>query len=112
MMDFQQSVMDGAPYRADRKELDRQVQQAELLLKEPNGITMLSSVYGRPECKPITIDGVAPEPQHVRSGAYILSRPLILVSPARPTAEVRAFVAYFLSLEGQAIVAGKFTSIR
>jgi phosphate transport system substrate-binding protein len=48
----------------------------------------------------------------VRSGAYLLSRPLLLVIPARPDPDARRFVEFMLSPEGQAIVARKFFPVR
>ena len=48
----------------------------------------------------------------MRSGAYLLSRPLLLVTPARPDPDARRFVEFMLSPEGQAIVARKFVPVR
>jgi ABC-type phosphate transport system substrate-binding protein len=58
------------------------------------------------------IDGFAPEPQHIQSGAYLLSRPLLLVSQAHPPSAVKQFIDFLLAPEGQEIVARKFVSIR
>src|SRR2546427_1128565 len=50
------------------------------LLSEPYGITAVSPAFARPGIKAVAIEGFLPEPEHVRSGAYLLSRPLLLVS--------------------------------
>ncbi|HLQ38406.1 MAG TPA: phosphate ABC transporter substrate-binding protein [Planctomycetota bacterium] len=111
MVEFQDSAMDGAAYRSDRKEVDKQSDQVTMLLKERNGITALSTAFAKPGLHAVSIDGFAPDAQHVRSGAYLLSRPLILVAPAHPTREVKAFISFLLGPEGQALVAHKFVAV-
>ena len=112
MIEFQEHVMDGGTYREDRKEVDRQSDQVTALTADAFGITAASFAFTRPGVKAVAINGFSPEPNNVRSGAYILSRPLLLVSPARPSAEVKQFLDFMLTLEGQKIVAGKFVPVR
>jgi phosphate transport system substrate-binding protein len=112
MIEFQENILDGAPYRTDRKEVDRQPDAVDALLPEPYGITALSPAFARPGIKVVSIDGFVPEPQHIRSGAYLLSRPLLLVSPAHPPGAVKQFIDFLLGPEGQEIVARKFVSVR
>ena len=112
MVEFQEQVMDGLPYREDRKEVEDQNQQATTLLNEKHGITAMSAVFQRPGLKTLAIEGFSPELRHVRSGAYILSRPLLLVAQAHPRPEVKRFLEFMLGLEGQAIVARHFVPVR
>jgi phosphate transport system substrate-binding protein len=112
MVEFQQQVMDGAPYRDDRREVDLQSDQVTALLAERHGITALSPAFARPGIKTVSIEGFPPEPRHIRSGAYLLSRSLLLVSPAHPKPDVKQFLDFMLSREGQAIVARKFVPVR
>jgi phosphate transport system substrate-binding protein len=112
MVEFHESVMDGAPYRRDRKEVDLQSDQVAALLSERHGISAVSLAFARRGIKAVSIDGFPPEPKNIRSGAYILSRPLLLVSQARPKAEVKQFLEFMLSREGQEIVARKFVPVR
>ena len=72
----------------------------------------MSVALGRPGIRAVAIDGFPPDERSVRSGAYLLSRPLLLVTPARPDPDARRFVEFMLSAEGQAIVARKFLPIR
>lgn len=109
---LQERVMDGAPYSENRKEVDRPPDEVAALLTEPYGITTVSPSFARPGIKAVAIDGFAPEPQHIRSGAYLLSRPLLLVTPARPLSEVKQFIDFLLGPEGQEIVAHKFVPVR
>ena len=112
MVEFQQNIMDDAPYREDRKEFPRQPDQVAALLQEPYGIIAISPAFARPGVKAIAIDGFAPEPRHVQSGAYLLSRPLLLVSQAHPPGQVKQFIDFLLGPEGQEIVGRKFVPVR
>ena len=112
MVEFRDQVMDGGAYREDRREVDLPTDQAAALLKEPHGITFLSLSLARPGIRAVAIDGFSPDARSVRSGAYILSRPLLLVMPARPDPDARRFVEFMHSADGQAIVARKFLSVR
>ena len=112
MVEFRDQVMDGAPYREDRRVVDRQPDQVAALLSEPDGITAVSLASARPGINALTIEGFPPDPRSVRSGAYLLSRPLLLVTPARPSPDARRFVEFMLSPEGQAIVARNFITVR
>jgi phosphate transport system substrate-binding protein len=112
MIEFQQEVMDGAPFRRDRREVDRQSDQVTVLISERYGITAVSLAFARQGIRAVSIDGFQPEPKNIRSGAYILSRPLLLVSEARPKGEVKQFLNFMLSPEGQEIVAWKFVPVR
>src|SRR4030095_8719678 len=104
--------MDGVAYREDRREVDRQPDQVAALLSEPQGITAVSLASARPALRALAIDAFPPDPRSVRSGASLLSRPLILVIPARPDPDARRFVEFMLSPEGQAIVAREFVTVR
>jgi len=51
------------------------------------------------------VDGVAPTPETVRSGAYPLARYLYLLTPRLPSGVVRRFVDWALGPGGQSVVA-------
>ena len=104
--------MDGAPYRKDRKEVDRQVDQVIALGAEPHGISAVSFANAGPGIRALAIDGFAPEARLIRSGAYVLSRPLILVAPVPPSKEAKQFIDFMLGAEGQRIVGRKFVPLR
>jgi phosphate transport system substrate-binding protein len=48
--------------------------------------------------------GIAADEGNIKSGAYPLSRPLFFYTRAKPSDEIKAFSAWVLSPEGQAIV--------
>jgi phosphate transport system substrate-binding protein len=110
--ELQDNIMNGAAYREDRIEVERQLDAVAALVPEPYGITAASPAFVRPGIKALAIDGFAPEPQHVQSGAYLLSRPLLLVSQAHPPGQVKRFIDFVLGPEGQEIVARNFVPVR
>ncbi len=73
------------------------------------GITQLSAAWAKGEVYPLAIlEGnkvIEPNSSNIGSGVYPMSRPLVLVTAAKPTEDVQKFVGYILSPEGQSIVA-------
>jgi phosphate transport system substrate-binding protein len=110
--ELQDSIMDGAPYREDRIAVELQREAVAALVAQSDGITAASPAFALAGIKALTIDGFAPEPQHVQSGAYLLSRPLLLVSQAHPPGQIKQFIDFMLSPEGQEIVARIFVPVR
>jgi phosphate transport system substrate-binding protein len=56
------------------------------------------------EARAVKIDGVAPTPDNIKSGQYLLSRTPQLVTPGKPEGEARLFIDFVLSADGQKIV--------
>jgi phosphate transport system substrate-binding protein len=116
---FQEMVLDGAAYGQDFKEIDLPRDQIVDLASNPNGICsvslgLLAAVPGdvKAKVKPILINGVEPTEKNVQSGAYLISRPLLLVAKGLPKGEVKEFIQFMLSSDGQAIVARNFVPVR
>lgn len=112
MAEFRDQIMESAAYREDRLEVDRESDQVAALLAEPRGITAVSLAMARPGITALAIEAFPLDARSVRSGAYLLSRPMLLVMPARPDPDTRRFVEFMLSPEGQAIVGRKFIPVR
>ena len=72
------------------------------------GITASSMSFAIPGIRALPVDGSAPTRGAVQRGAYPLKRPLILVTKDVPTGDTKAFLAFMLASEAQAIVARKF----
>lgn len=115
---FQEHAMDGAAY-AKFKQVELPRDQIVELAKEENGIcsvslgllaTLGSDVKGK--VKAISVDGFEPTEKNVQSGAYLISRPLLLVTKGVAKGEAKDFISFILSLEGQAIVAKNFVPVR
>lgn len=116
---FQEMVLDGAAYGKGFKEIDLPRDQIVDLAANPGGICsvslgLLAAVPGDVKGKvtPIAINSVEPTEKNVQSGAYLISRPLLLVTKGLPKGEVKEFLSFMLSAEGQAIVARNFVPVR
>jgi phosphate transport system substrate-binding protein len=115
---FQEHVMDGAKY-GKFKEIDLPRDQIVELTKQPNGICSVSmgllaslSAAEKGKVKAISVAGSEPSDKNVQSGAYIISRPLLLVTKGLPKGEVKEFMTFILSSEGQDIVNKNFVPVR
>lgn len=79
---------------------------------EPGAIayTMIGALDERVAA--VTIDGVAPTPNNASSQNYPLAVPLYFVSLDEPQGELRAFLAWLQSGEGQVILGEKYGRVR
>jgi phosphate transport system substrate-binding protein len=71
-------------------------------------ITGISSAKKR-NIKMLAINGKEPSQENITTGAYVLYRPLYLVTSRTPSQNVRDFIKYVQSDEGQQIIAGEGT---
>ena len=94
-------------------------------LVQPDNDTLLATVSGAPgaigytmigsldeRVAAVAVDGVAPTPNNAGSQNYPLSAPLYFVSQSEPQDELRAFLAWLQSPEGQVILGEKFGRVR
>ena len=116
---FQELVLDGAAYGAGFKQIDLPRDQIVDLAANPNAICsvslgLLASVPAdqKSKVKAIALNNVEPNDNSVRSGGYLISRPLLLVTPGLPKGPAKEFIGFLLSAEGQAIVAKNFVPVR
>lgn len=116
---FQELVLDGAAYGSGFKEIDLPSDQIVDLAATPNAICsvslgLLAAVPAdvKSKVKSVSIGGIEPTDANVRSGAYLISRPLLLVTQGLPKDEVKEFISFILSPEGQKIVATNFVAVR
>jgi phosphate transport system substrate-binding protein len=80
--------------------------------RDPAAVTAASMSMAIPGVRALSVDGVAPTTADVRSGAYLLGRPMYLVAAKSPPPGVEALLEAVLSPEAQAIVARRFTPAR
>lgn len=115
---FQDHVMDGAKY-ATFKQIDLPRDQIIEVAKDENAICSVSlglaaslpaDVKGK--VRAIAVNGSEPKERNVQSGAYIISRPLLLVTNGLPKDEAKEFISFMLSPEGQSIVGKSFVPVR
>lgn len=81
-----------------------------LVSKTPCAIGFSGMGYATPDVKMLRVSkkpgepGVAPTAANARTGAYPITRPLLIYSAGEPTGPVKAYLDWILSPEGQAVV--------
>jgi len=73
------------------------------------GVSGISSAKKRTNAKLLALDGKTPSKENIGSGKYPLVRPLYLVTKGEPAGEVKNFIDFALSKEGQAIISAQGT---
>lgn len=99
-------AMGGKPY-GNVKQLELPPDCLAFVASDPRGIAAATISLKVPGVHAVAVDGVAPERANMRSGRYLLTRPLLLVTRARPAPEdpVAALFDVALSPQGQAAIA-------
>lgn len=57
--------------------------------------------------KALQLEGVAATQDNIRNGSYSLSRPFLFVSLSQPEGQIKQFIDFILSTEGQKILSGE-----
>lgn len=105
--EFKKIMLDDAEYVA-AKIADKPAVCVEDASKDANTVTYASISWKRDGVKAVSIDKIAPTPEAVADGDYILSRPLILVTKEVPKDNIKLFFDFVMSPEGQEVVGKKF----
>jgi phosphate transport system substrate-binding protein len=115
----QEQILDGAGFAPGIREIDQLKDQLAEVARGEGAICFasvgfLSSADGavRAGVHPIAIDSTDPSDSNIRSGAYLLSRPMLLVTKGLPGGDVKAFLDYVLSRDGQAVVEKYFVAVK
>jgi len=74
------------------------------------GYSMMGAVG--PDVKALAVDGTAATPETTAEQSYPLTTPLYFVSPAEPTGDLRAFLAWLQSEAGQMVIGEKYGRVR
>jgi phosphate transport system substrate-binding protein len=78
----------------------------------PDAIGYVSMGYLDAAVKPLTVEGLAPTPENAATGAYPLTRELMLLTPSNPSPAVTAFLDYAVSAAGQTVVGRQYGRLR
>ncbi len=92
-------------------ELDDAVDCIVDVAKDSGGITASSLSFATDGVVPVAVNGAKPQKEAVQSGAYVLKRPLSLIT-LRPTGNIQAFFDFMMTPEGQAIVGKSFVPVK
>lgn len=119
MLAFQEMIMDNAPYGDGFKQIDFPRDQIIETAKNENAICAVSmgllaklSSYLRSKVKIVDVNGIPPTQQNISSGAYPISRPLLLVTKGKAQGDTKKFIDYMLTPKGQRMVQINFVSLK
>lgn len=106
---FKEHVLKGMDYTPRAQTMPGTAAVVNAVSKEKFGIGYGGAAYAK-GIKILKIKkdagspGVLPDLANVKSGAYALSRPLFFYTRNKPSGDIKAFIDWVLSAEGQAIV--------
>ncbi len=106
---FKDNVLKGQDYSARCQTLPGTAAVVNAVLKDANGIGYGGSAYakGVQECAVSAKAGdagVLPTPEAIKNGSYPITRYLYFYTRTRPAGDVKKFVDWVLSAEGQGVV--------
>lgn len=115
----QELVLDGAAFAPGIREMDQLKDQVAEVARTEGGICIASVGFLtgadaaiKDGVRAIALDATPPTDANIRSGAYLLSRPMLLVTKGLPTGDVKTFLDYVLSRDGQAVIERFFVSVK
>jgi phosphate transport system substrate-binding protein len=116
---FQELVLDGVPFKTGIRELEQLSDQMREVASTEGAICVASVGFlGSAEAslkgavRAVSLDDLDPSDANIRSGAYLLSRPMLFVTKGLPEGDPKKFIEFMLSKDGQAIVERFFVSVR
>jgi phosphate transport system substrate-binding protein len=108
---LQELVLGGEPFAPEIRELDLLRDQLAEVARSEGAICVASVGFlaslepdVRDGVRAISLDATPPTDANIQSGAYPISRPLLLVTKGPPSGDTRALIDYVLSADGQAVV--------
>ena len=103
-------ALEGAPF-GGVIEVEDPADCLTLVAQDPAAITAATVAFSIPGTRALPLDGIPPVEPNVRSGAYLLSRPMLLVTKDVPTGAVKEFFDFMRSAEGQSFEQAKFIGV-
>jgi phosphate transport system substrate-binding protein len=109
---FEESVMEGRSVTVNAILASSEQAVLDYVRTITTGVGYVSSGHLTTTVKAIAVEGVSISPATLADRRYPLSRPLTFVTAEEPQGELRAFVAWVLGPEGQAIVGKKYGRVK
>lgn len=101
---FKELVLKGGKTREDALMLASNKAVAATVAQTPGAIGYIGLGYLSSKVKALSVGGVMPSNETVRSGEYTLARPLFMYTNGKPKGLAGRFLNFILSTEGQKIV--------
>jgi len=106
---FKEHVLENADYTPRAQAMPGTAAVVNAVVKEKNGIGYGGAAYAKgikvlKVKKDDKAPAIEPDDKTIKSGSYPLSRPLFFYTRANPSADIKAFIDWVLSAEGQGIV--------
>ncbi len=106
---FRDNVLMGKDYTSTMQSLPGTAAVVNAVSKDKFGIGYGGAAYGKgikfaKVKKDAGSPGIAPTPETIKDGSYPLTRYLYMYTKSRPTGELKAYIDWILSAEGQAVV--------
>ena len=76
----------------------------EVVATDPYAIGFISLGVVDAKVKALTVDGVAPKVENIKTQRYRMVRPFLYLTMGEPKGAARDFIAYVLSKDGQLIL--------
>jgi phosphate transport system substrate-binding protein len=107
---FRDNVLKGKDYVSSMQSLPGTAAVVNAVAKDKYGIGYGGAAYGKgikfaKVKKDANAPGVAPTAESIKDGSYPLTRYLFMYLRSRPTGELKQYIDWILSPEGQAVVA-------
>ena len=106
---FRDNVLKGKDYTSTMQSLPGTAAVVNAVAKDKFGIGYGGAAYGKgikfaKIKKDANSEGIAPSPETIKDGSYPLTRYLYMYLRSRPTGELKQYIDWILSPEGQAVV--------
>jgi len=100
---FKDNVLKGEDYAPSAQSLPGTAAVVNAVAKDANSIGYGGAAYGK-GIREVKVNGYAPTKENVMSGKYPITRYLYMYVRNKPTGEMKKYIDWILSPEGQAIV--------
>jgi ABC-type phosphate transport system substrate-binding protein len=104
---FEERVMSGRAVTQNAVLKSSAHDVVDFVARTPGAIGYVPISQVNNQVKVISIEGIIPNPTTAARGAYVLSSPLYLIARAEPQGDLREFVGWLLSADGQKML-GEF----
>jgi phosphate transport system substrate-binding protein len=101
---FEERVMNGRAVTLNAVLKSSNQEVLDYVADTPGAIGYLTLSRVDERVKIVSVEGVPPTPANAASGKYALSFPIYLLARTEPLGDIREFVAWLLSDEGQALL--------